>query len=69
MRKLISDDGGYKTFIDIAPIDSKLYNGWANFRVVTVWEEARSTVEEHTKFQMNLNPDALKNLKEILNEY
>ena len=69
MKKLINDAGGYKTYIELTPIEVKSFQGWTNMRVTTVWENARSTVEEQVKFQMNLDPGALKNLKELLNEY
>lgn len=69
MKKLINDAGGYKTYIELTPIEVKSFQGWTNMRVTTVWENARSIVEEQVKFQMNLDPEALKNLKEMLNDY
>lgn len=68
MKKLISDSGGYKTFLEIKPISSPSHSGWVHLRISTVWEGARGKVEEYTKFEMSLDPEAKNNLKEILNE-
>lgn len=68
MKKLIDDAGGYLTYIEIRPFTNPAHQGWHNLKVTTVWEGARSGVEEQVKYDMNLSPAAFKNLKDLLNE-
>lgn len=68
MRKLIDDAGGYLTYIEIHPFTNTAHQGWYNLKVITVWEGARSGPEEQVKYDMNLSPDAFRNLKDLLNE-
>lgn len=68
MKKLIYNAGGYLTYMEIRPFENPQHQGWVNLRVTTVWEGARSTVEEQVKYELNLDPDALKNLRDLLNE-
>lgn len=68
MKRLIDNAGGYLTYIELRPLENPQHQGWVNLRVTTVWEEARSTVEEQVKYEVNLNPTAFKNFKDLLNE-
>jgi hypothetical protein len=68
MKKLIDDSGGFKTYFELRPFTNPAHAGWASLIVTTVWEGARSTVEEHKQYELNLDPMALKNLKDFLNE-
>lgn len=68
MKKLVSDAGGYKTYMEIKPFEIKSHVGWVNLRVTTVWEGARGEVHEQVKFDLNLDPDGLVNFKGLLNE-
>lgn len=68
MKQLISDAGGYQTYMELRPLENLQHQGWVNLRVTTVWEGARSTVEEQVKYELNLDPDAVKNFKDLLNE-
>lgn len=68
MKQLISDSGGYQTYMELRPLENPAHAGWYNFRVISVWQGARSTVEEHVKYELNLDPASLANFKELLNE-
>jgi hypothetical protein len=70
MKRLIDNSGGYKTYFELRPFTnpSGSHKGWASLIVTTVWEGARGDVEEHKQYELNLDPAALKNLKEFLNE-
>lgn len=68
MKKLIDNAGGYLTYMELRPFSSPSYPGWQTLRVTTVWEGARSGVEEQVKYEINLNPEAFKNFKELINE-
>lgn len=68
MKKLIDNSGGYKTFFELRPFTNPAHKGWASLIVTTVWEGARGDVEEHKQYELNLDPQALSNLKEFLNE-
>ena len=65
MKKLISDSGGYQTYMELRPLTNAAHAGWYNFRVISVWQGARSTVEEHVKYELNLDPESYKNFKEL----
>ena len=56
MRKLISDTGGYQTYMELRPLTNAAHAGWYNFRVISVWQGARSTVEEHVKALLEILP-------------
>lgn len=68
MKQLISDAGGYQTYMELRPLENPQHQGWVNFRVTTVWEGARSMVEEQVKYELNLDPNAVKNFKDLLND-
>ena len=68
MKKLISDSGGYQTYMELRPLTNAAHAGWYNFRVISVWQGARSTVEEQVKYELNLDPESYKNFKEMFNE-
>lgn len=68
MKKLIDNAGGYLTYAEIRPFENPQHQGWVNIRVTTVWEGARSTVEEQVKYELNLDPIAFKNFKDLVNE-
>ena len=67
MKTLIDDSGGYKTYMELRPLTNTAHEGWQALIVTTVWEGARGVVHEQTKFEINLEPNSLKNLKEFIN--
>lgn len=68
MKKLIDNSGGYKTYMELRPLVNPAHLGWVALIVTTVWEGARGEVHEQKKFEINLEPSALENLRELLNE-
>lgn len=68
MRKLIIDGGGYKTYLELNPLELTTHQGWTNLRIITVWEGARQGLSEQVKLDINLDQEALTNLKEAINE-
>ncbi len=68
MKQLISDAGGYKTYMELKPFEIKSHQGWVNLRVTTVWEGARGEIHEQVKFDLNLDPAGLQSFKGLLNE-
>jgi hypothetical protein len=68
MKKLIDNSGGYKTYVELRPFTNPAHVGWNSLIISTVWEGARGEVHEQKKFELNLEPDSLKNLKDLLNE-
>jgi hypothetical protein len=68
VKKLIDDSGGYKTYMELRPFTNPAHEGWNSLIVTTVWEGARGEVHEQKKFEINLEPASLQNLKELLNE-
>ena len=68
MKKLIDDSGGYKTYFELRPFTNPAHEGWQSLIITTVWEGARGEVQEHRQYEINLEPESLKNLKELLNE-
>lgn len=67
MKKLIDNAGGYLTYMELRPFTNPAHAGWQTLRVTTVWEGARSEVEEQVKYEINLPPYAFINLKDLIN--
>lgn len=65
-KKLISNAGGMKTYIEIRDVDTPA--GLKFFRVSTVYDGARNPTEERTKFDMCLDQESYQALKELINE-
>lgn len=65
MKKLIDDSGGYKTYFELRPFTNPSHKGWQSLIVTTVWEGARGEVHEQKKFEINLDPEALVNFKQL----
>jgi hypothetical protein len=68
MKKLIDNSGGYQTFVELRPFKNPAHEGWNSLIITTVWDGARGEVHEQRQFEINLEPESLKNLKELLNE-
>lgn len=68
MKKLIDNSGGYKTYAELRDFTNQSHMGWKSLIITTVWEGARGEVHEQKKYEINLEPESLKNLKEFLNE-
>lgn len=68
MKKLIDDAGGYLTYMELRPFTNSAHPGWQTLRVTTFWEGARSGTEEQVKYEINFNPEAFKNFKDLINE-
>ena len=67
MKKLIDNAGGYLTYMELRPFTNPAHTGWQTLRVTTVWEGARSEIEEQVKYEINLPPYAFINLKDLIN--
>lgn len=68
MKRLVSDAGGYKTFVDVKPFNLASHPDWVNLKVTTVWEGARGEVHEQVKYELNLDKEGLASLRNLLNE-
>lgn len=65
-KKLISDTGGMKTYIEIRNIDSP--EGMKYLRISTFFDGAKEPNSERTKFDMCMNHDTFQYLKNAINE-
>lgn len=66
MKKLISNNGGYKLFAEIRAIPlSKDHEH--ELRFTTVYEDAKDPTDEQVKFQLVLDEEALSNLTDLIN--
>lgn len=71
-KKLISDNGSYRVYAELHEFNGDLSNDvdlktkMYNLKFKTVWNGAENPVEEHLKFEMFLNDEQLKKLKELL---
>lgn len=65
-KKLISDAGGMKTYVEIRDVDTPA--GLKFLRVSTVYDNAKHPAEERTRFDMCLDQESFQMLKELINE-
>ena len=66
MKKLISDVGGMKTFLEIRDIEAP--SNMKYIRVSTFYDGARDPNGERTKFDMCMDSKDFQNLKDFINE-
>jgi hypothetical protein len=66
MKKLISDVGGMKTFVEIRKLDNPTNMRYV--RVSTLYDAAKDPNGERTKFDMCLDNDEFETLKDFINE-
>ena len=66
MKKMISNNAGYKTYVAITdilrPADHKY------LKITTTYDFAKDPAEERTKFEMLLTPEVIEQFKEIFND-
>jgi hypothetical protein len=67
MKKQIADNGSHATFMELKPINETTHKGWLNFRITTTYADSKNPMEEHVKYDVCLDPQAIKNLKEFVN--
>jgi hypothetical protein len=67
MKRLIDNSGGYKTYFELRPFTNPSHEGWETLTVTTVWEGARGEVHEQKKYEINLDPAAIENLRDFFN--
>ena len=65
-KKLISADGGMKTYVEIRNIDAP--PGVKYLRVSTVFEGAKDPNSERTRFDMCMDEATFQALKDLINE-
>ena len=68
MKKLIDNSGGYETYAEIKEFTNPSHAGWKTLSLTTVWNGARSKVEEHRQYEINLDPESFERLKEFFRE-
>jgi hypothetical protein len=66
MKKLISNNAGYKTYVEISsilrPADHKY------LKITTTYDFAKDPTDERTKYEMLLTPEVINQFKEIFDE-
>jgi hypothetical protein len=62
-KKLISDNGSYRVYAELTELDGELKTNSLKFK--TVWMDAQDPTAEQTKFEMFLDQEQLKRLKEL----
>ena len=66
MKRLISDVGGLKTFLEIRELDTPTRMKY--LRISTFYDGARDPYGERTRFDMCLEDEHFQILKDIINE-
>jgi len=66
MKKLISDVGGMKTYVEIRDIDMPV--GTKYLRVSTFYDGAKDPNSERTRFDMCMDQETFNALKDLVNE-
>jgi hypothetical protein len=66
MKKLISDTGGMKTYVEIRDIDTPA--GMKYLRVSTFYDGAKDPNSERTRFDMCMDEGTFTALKDFINE-
>lgn len=65
-KKLISETGGMKTYVEIRNIDMPV--GTKYLRVSTFFDGAKDPNSERTRFDMCMDETTFNSLKELINE-
>ena len=68
MKTLIDNSGGYETYVEIQDLENPAHVGWKTLRLTSVWTGARGKVEEHSQYEINLEPESFEKLKEFFRE-
>ena len=66
MKKLISDTGGMKTFVEIRNLDTPVNMKY--IRISTFYDGAKDPNSERTRFDMCLEKEDFDKLKDFINE-
>lgn len=66
MKKLISNNGGYKLFAELKEIPLSKDHEY-ELRFTTVYEDAKDPNDEQVKFQLILDEQSLSNLTDLIN--
>lgn len=64
MKKLISNNGGYKLFVEV--IQPVRDTGYKQLRFSTQYENSDDPTDFHTKFEFMVNEEEIQRLKEVL---
>lgn len=64
MRKVISDNDGFKTILEV--IDLAKPSGHKQIRFLTEWDHARRDGSEQVQYTLVLSPEQQSVLKELL---
>lgn len=64
MRKIISDNDGFKTIVEI--VDLTKPDAYKQVRFVTEWDHARRDGSEQVQYTVVLSPEQRAALKEML---
>lgn len=64
MKKLISENAGYKVWVELTDIDYP--KGMTHIKFLTTYDDAKDSNSEHVKFSMSLNDKELKLVKDLL---
>jgi hypothetical protein len=68
MKKLISSQGGLNTYLEVKPMDHKLYPDWKYLRLTTQFDGSKDPAEERVRFDWCLDPETFKTFKDFVNE-
>lgn len=67
MKQEINNAGGMRTMVRLDPLTNPQHQGWYNFEMSTVYDNA-DQVREQVNFRMCLDPAAFQRFKAIVNE-
>lgn len=65
-KRLISDTGGMKTYVEIRDVDTPA--GMKYLRVSTFFDGAKDPNSERTRFDMCMDEETFRALRDIFNE-
>ena len=68
-KKVISDNGGHVTIMDLSPLDLPSHPGWYKFMISTTYADSKNPDDEQVKYTACLDTESLKKLKELFNEH
>ena len=68
-KKVISDNGGHVTIMDLSPLDLPSHPGWYKFTITTTYTDSKNPDDEQVKYTACLDTGSLKKLKELFNEH
>lgn len=64
MKKLISENSGYKVWVELTNLDYP--KGMTHVKFLTTYDDAKDPNSEYVKFSMSLSDKELKLLKDLL---